>query len=106
MVVKRFEVYFVELDPTIGGEISKTRPCVILSSLEMNRVLNTVIVAPLTSTIRNYPSRVNCEVKGKQGQVALDQLRTIDKMRLRKKLSILDNQVSQQILTTLAEMFS
>jgi mRNA interferase MazF len=106
MVVNRFEVYFVQLDPTLGSEISKLRPCVIVSSKELNRSLNTVIIAPLTSTLRNYPTRINCLVAGKNGQVALDQIRTIDKIRLNRKIAVLDQGTGKQILENLIEMFS
>lgn len=105
MVIKRFEVYFVELDPAIGSEINKVRPCVIISSDDANRTLNSFIVAPMTSTIRNYPSRVNCFVNGKKGQVALDQLRAIDKQRLKNKIAVLDKATSKNIVNILIEMF-
>ena len=106
MVINRFEVYFVQLDSTLGSEISKMRPCVVVSAKELNRSLNTVIVAPLTSTIRNYPTRINCFVDGKSSQVALDQLRTVDKIRLSRKIATLDQRTEVQILETLVEMFS
>ena len=79
MVGKRFEVYLVTLDPTVGTEIRKTRPCLILSPDEMNRYIATVIVAPMTTKGRDYPTRVACSFKGKEGQVVLDQIRTIGK---------------------------
>ena len=82
MVVKRFEVYLVNLDPTIGSEIKKTRPCLIVSPDEMNRHIATVIVAPMTTKSKNYPTRVSGKFQGKSGQVVLDQLRTVDKRRL------------------------
>jgi len=106
LVVKRFEIYFVNLDPTQGSEIKKIIPCVVISPNEMNKVLKTIIVAPLTSTIRNYPSRVNCLVAGKSGQIALDQLRVIDKQRLGVKLSLLDDEASVLALKVIAEMFA
>ena len=106
MGVKRFEVYFIDLDPTVRSEIKKIRPFVILSPDEVNRSLNTVIVAPLTSTIRNYPTRINCFIDGKNGQVALDQLRAVDKIRLSRKLGKLDSKASNLILETLQELFS
>lgn len=84
MEVKRFEVYLVNLDPTVGSEIQKTRPCVVVSPDEMNRHIRTVIVAPMTTTHRQYPTRVACCFRGKDGQVVLDQLRTVDKERLVK----------------------
>lgn len=105
-MVKRFEIYFIDLNPTIGSEISKIRPCVIISPNEMNNALNTVIIAPLTSTIKKYPMRVNCKVDGKNGQVALDHLRSIDKRRLKAKLTTLDKPTQEEIIETLLNMFS
>ena len=104
-MVSRFEIYFVEFDPTKGSEISKTRPGVILSPDEMNDALNTVIIAPLTSTLKNYPSRVNCTVKDKEGQIALDQLRCIDKSRLKNKLSKLSENEQAEVLKVLTQIF-
>ena len=78
MVAKRFEVWLGSLDPVQGSEIAKTRPCVIVSPDVINRYLATMPVAPLTSTIRNYPSRLPCTIAGKNGQIALDQIRTVD----------------------------
>ena len=84
--MKRFDVYLVTLDPTLGSEIRKTRPCLIVSPDEMNRHIATVIIAPMTTRGRDYPTRVPCRFQGKQGQVVLDQLRTVDKVRLVKRL--------------------
>lgn len=106
MVVKRFEVYLVNLDPTIGSEIRKTRPCLIISPNEMNRYVATVIVAPMTTKGRNYPTRIPCIFNGKQGQVVLDQIRTIDKKRLVQKLGDIDVVTQQQVLALLAELFA
>ena len=106
MVVKRFEVYLVNLDPTIGSEIKKTRPCLVVSPDEMNRHIATVIIAPMTTKGRNYPTRVSCKFEGKRGQVVLDQLRTVDKKRLVKKLGRIDKKTQQLVLSTLAEMFA
>ena len=105
-MVNRFEIYFVEFDPTKGSEINKTRPGVILSPDEMNDALNTVIIAPLTSTLKNYPSRVNCKVKNKDGQIALDQLLCIDKSRLKNKLSKISEKEQAEVLEVLRKMFS
>ncbi len=105
-LVKRFEIYFIEFDPTKGSEINKTRPAVIISADEMNDALKTVIVAPLTSTIKNYPSRVNCTVKNRKGQIVLDQIRTIDKSRIKNKLAILKEKEQNEVLKILQEMFS
>ena len=106
MVVKRFEVYWINLDPTLGSEINKKRPCVIISSDDLNRVLNTVIIAPLTSTVKNYPTRISCFVDQKNGQIALDQIRAIDKQRLIKKIDNLDTQTKTKVLEIIAEMFA
>ena len=106
MVVKRFEVYLVNLDPTVGSEIRKTRPCLIISPDEMNRYIATVLVAPMTTKGRDYPTRVPCRFKGKDGQVVLDQIRTIDKVRLVQKLGRIDPQTQDDVLSILAEMFA
>ena len=106
MVMKRFDVYLINLDPTIGSEIKKTRPCVIVSPDEMNRHIATVIVAPMTTKGRNYPTRVRCKFEGKRGQVVLDQLRTVDKRRLVKRLGRMEKGVGQEVLAKLAEMFA
>jgi mRNA interferase MazF len=105
MVVKRFDVFLVNLDPTLGGEIQKTRPCLIISPDEMNRYIATVIVAPMTTKGRAYPTRVDCKFQGKEGQVVLDQIRTIDKSRLIRKLGRLNKETQAKVLATLAEMF-
>ncbi|GBD88740.1 mRNA interferase MazF [bacterium BMS3Abin03] len=105
-MISRFEIYYVNLDPTTGSEIKKTRPCVIISPDEMNRNISTVIIAPLTSVLRNYPTRVSCKVKGKQGQIVLDQIRTIDKSRLIKKIDTLTKTTRKKVLNVLTEMFS
>jgi mRNA interferase MazF len=106
MVVKRFDVYLVSLDPTVGSEIKKTRPCLIISPDEMNRWIKTVIVAPMTTKGQPYPTRVLCEFQGKQGQVVLDQIRTVDKSRLAEKLGRIDKSTQREVLVTLAEMFA
>ena|SRR5690554_1004097 len=104
--VKRFEVYLISLDPTKGSEIKKTRPCLIISPDEMNRHIRTVIIAPLTSTIRNYPTRVTTTFESKQGQIVLDQIRTVDKKRLIKKLGAVSPAAREKVLATLQEMFA
>jgi len=106
MVVKRFEVYLVNLDPTIGSEIQKTRPCLIISPDEMNSYIATVIVAPMTTRGRDYPSRVNCQFEGKEGQIVLDQIRTVDRSRLVKKLGRIDATTQDEVLAVLLEMFA
>lgn len=102
----RFEVYYVNLDPTIGSEIKKTRPCVIISPNEMNHNISTVIIAPLTSKLRNYPTRIPCKIEGKQGQIVLDQIRTVDKIRLVKRIDTLNKLTQTKVLNVLKEMFS
>jgi mRNA interferase MazF len=106
LVAGRFDVFLVRLDPTVGSEITKTRPCCVVSPDEMNRHVRTVIVAPMTTMRRSYPTRVACEFEGKRGQVVLDQLRTVDKTRLVKRLGKIDDVTGQQVLTTLAKMFA
>ena len=106
MVIKRFEVYLVNLDPTIGSEIKKTRPCLIVSPDEMNRHIATVIVAPMTTKGKAYPTRIECKFEGKAGQVVLDQLRTVDKRRLVKRLGRIEKKTQQEVITKLAEMFT
>jgi len=106
MVVKRFDVYLVNLDPTIGNEIQKTRPCLIVSPDEMNRHIATVIVAPMTTKGRDYPTRVACRFQGKDGQVVLDQLRTVDKVRLVRRLGRINRSTQEGVLATLAELFA
>ena len=106
MVVARFDVYLVNLDPTVGSEIRKARPCLVISPDEMNRFIATVIVAPMTTRGRDYPTRVGCAFKGKHGQVVLDQIRTIDKVRLIKKLGRIDKQTQAEVLSVLAELFA
>ena len=106
MGIKRFEVYLVNLDPTIGSEIKKTRPCLIVSPDEMNRHITTVIVAPMTTKGKAYPTRIECKFEGKAGQVVLDQLRTVDKRRLVKRLGRMEKKTQQEVITKLAEMFT
>jgi mRNA interferase MazF len=104
--VKRYEVYLVDLDPTRGSEIRKTRPCVIISPDEMNRHIRTVIIAPLTSSERTYPSRVTLTFQKKRGQIVLDQIRTVDKSRLVKRLGALSDQRAQQVAGVLQDLFA
>lgn len=106
MVTHRFEVYLVNLDPTVGSEIKKIRPCLIISPDEMNQHINTVIVAPMTTKSRTYPSRVACRFQGKDGQVVLDQIRTVDKIRLVKRLGRIDPITQKAVLEVLGEMFA
>ena len=100
----RFEIFLINLDPTKGSEIKKTRPCVVISPNEMH-FLSTVIIAPMTTKGRSYPTRIDCSFQGKQGQIVLDQIRTVDKSRLVKRLGKLQTGTSGRILEVLTEMF-
>lgn len=106
MTPARFEVYLVNLDPTIGREIKKTRPCLIVSPDEMNRHIGTVLIAPMTTKGRNYPTRVSCRFQGKDGQIVLDQIRAVDKLRLVKKLGSISATTQAAVLNTLAALFA
>jgi mRNA interferase MazF len=106
VVVSRFEVHLVRLDPTEGHKIQKTRPCLVISPDEMNRHVGTVIVAPMTTGGRPYPSRVPVRLQGKRGQIVLDQIRTVDRHRLVRRLGRVDEATGGQVLAVLAEMFA
>jgi mRNA interferase MazF len=106
VVVRRFDVFLVNLDPTVGSEIQKTRPCVVVSPDEMNRYIATVIIAPMTTKGKAYPTRIICQFQGKDGQIVLDQIRTIDKTRLVKRLGQISQDEQKSVLDTLAEMFA
>ncbi|MEL6604966.1 MAG: type II toxin-antitoxin system PemK/MazF family toxin [Cyanobacteria bacterium J06614_10] len=106
LVIKRFDVFLVALNPTVGTEIRKTRPCLIISPDEINDYLSTVIIAPMTRTRKSYPVRVNCIFENKPGAIALDQMRAIDKKRCRKNLGTIDPNTRSAVLTTLAELFA
>jgi mRNA interferase MazF len=106
MVAERFDVYLVSLDPTVGSEIKKTRPCLIVSPNELNRHLATVIVAPMTTKGRTYPTRVPCVFEGKSGEIVLDQLRAIDRSRLVKRLGRIDLSVRKAVLSKLGALFA
>ncbi len=106
MVVSRFDVFLVRLDPTEGREIRKTRPCLIISPDEMNQYIDTVIIAPMTTKGRPYPTRVPVQFKEKAGQVVLDQVRTVAKSRLVKRLGKVDQMTRTQVLAVLAELFA
>ena len=106
MVVNRFDVYLINLDPTIGSEIQKTRPCLVTSPDEMNRNIRTVIIAPMTSAQKDYPTRVSCTFREKQGQIVLDQIRTVDKERLIKKLGTIDPKAQLDTISILQRLFA
>ena len=106
VVVNRFDVFLVNRDPTVVSEIQKTRPCVVISPDEMNRYIATVIIAPMTTKGKKYPTRVVCQFQGKDGQIVLDQIRTIDKTRLLEKLGQISLDEQRVVLDTLAEIFA
>ncbi len=106
LVVSCFDIFLVNLDPTIGSEIKKTRPCLIISPDEMNRNINTVIVAPMTTKGKLYPSRVPIKFQDKTGKIVLDQIRTIDKIRLVQKLGQISKTTQQKVLSTLNDIFA
>lgn len=106
MVVNRFDVYLINLDPTVGSKIQKTRPCLIISPDEMNRHIRTVIVAPMTTAGKNYPTRISCKFKKKKGQIILDQTRTIDKTRLIKKLGSINPETQLEVISILQRLFA
>ncbi len=106
MEINRFDVVIVTLDPTKGSEIKKTRPCLVISPNEMNFHISTVIVAPMTSKGRNYPTRINCTFQKIKGQVVLDQIRTIDKSRINKNLGHIESKTQDKVLNGLLELFS
>ncbi|MFZ5772150.1 MAG: type II toxin-antitoxin system PemK/MazF family toxin [Thermodesulfobacteriota bacterium] len=106
VVVKRFDVYLVNLDPTIGSEIQKARPCLVISPDEMNRNIRTVIIAPMTSAQKEYPTRVSCTFRKKQGQIVLDQVRTVDKARLIQKMGTIDQKAQLDVISVLQRLFA
>lgn len=103
--MNRYDVYLVRFDPAQGSEIAKTRPAVIVSPDLMNRALRTVIIAPLTSTVRGWPSRVSANFGGKPGEIALDQVRAVDKSRLARRLGKLDKKTASATTAVLVEIF-
>ena len=106
MKVNRFEIYLVRLDPTLGSEMAKTRPCLVVSPDELAHYVRTVVVAPMTTTSKAYPFRVPCTFQGTTGSIALDQLRAVDKSRLGRLLGTLDPPTQAVVLERLAEFFA
>ena len=106
VTTRRFSIFLVNLDPTLGSEMKKTRPCVVVSPDEMNRHLSTVLIAPLTSTLRGYASRVSCVFDNRSGEIALDQVRAEDKYRLIKMIGKIQDSEIQQVLSVLRAMFA
>lgn len=103
--LKQYQVVIVNLDPTIGAEIRKTRPCVIISPNEMNRPLRTVVIAPITSQSKPYPTRVKIKFQGNENWIVIDQIRTIDKRRITKALEKLSTQEIQAVKSVIRELF-
>jgi mRNA interferase MazF len=103
---RQFEVWLVDLEPTIGAEIRKTRPAIVVSPDTMNRHLLTVIIVPMTTTLRRYPSRVALTFQGTRGQAALDQIRAVDRERLRRKLGSCEPATARTVADTLCRMFA
>ncbi len=105
MEISQYELVVVNLDPTIGSEIRKTRPCVVISPNEMNRNLNTLVIAPLTSSLKTYPTRVSITQPNAKGQVVLDQIRTIDKLRVLKIIGKLSHEEIEAVKSTIRETY-
>jgi mRNA interferase MazF len=106
MEVTRFDVVLVNLDPTRGREIKKTRPCLVISPDEMNRRISTLMVAPMTSKGTTYPTRIPCTFDGVHGQIVLDQIRTIDRRRVIRHMGRIDRRTQPKVLDTLRELFA
>ena len=106
MVIERFNVFLVRLDPTAGAETAKTRPCVVVSPDELNRAVSTVIIAPMTTVRRGWSTRVKITFQGKTGEIALDQIRAVDKSRLARRLGKLDSNTADAVLDSLGELFA
>jgi len=102
-MVKQYDIYWVNLDPNVGSEIKKTRPCIVISPNVSNNLLNTLLIAPITSTLRNFPMRLNIELKGKTGQIALDQICCIDQIRLLGKMDSLEKISISKLKSILSE---
>ena len=102
--MKQYDVFLICLDPSVGHEIRKSRPCVVISPDEMNRYISTVIIAPMTSMSHSYPTRVPIKFKGRDGWVVLDQIRSVDKKRLIKKLGSIDQRTVSKMKSIIKEM--
>jgi len=105
MELEQYSIVLVNLDPTIGSEITKTRPCVIISPNEINKFLRTIVVAPMTTNLKNYPTRIKVKHNGKKGMIAIDQIRTIDKSRILKKFDQLSKSEIQKCKDIIRETF-
>ena len=105
MEIRQYEIILVNLDPTIGSEIKKTRPCVVISPDEMNKHLRTIVIAPMTTTSKNYPTRVEIKHDNKLGWIVLDQVRTIDKQRILKNFGKLSKHEIKEVKSIIKETF-
>ncbi|HLN72527.1 MAG: type II toxin-antitoxin system PemK/MazF family toxin [Methylococcaceae bacterium] len=105
MEIRQYEIILVNLDPTVGSEIKKTRPCVVLSPNEMNRHLRTVVIAPMTTSSKNYPTRIEIKHDNKIGWIVLDQIRTVDKQRILSGLGRLSNPEIKELKAIIKETF-
>ena len=106
MVVSRFDVWLIELDPTKGSEINKTRPCLVVSPDELNRPIRTIIIAPMTTKGKIYKSRIPCVFDNKDGFIVVDQIKAVDKERLVSKLGTIDKKTGLKVLSVLQELFT
>jgi mRNA interferase MazF len=106
MVVKRFDVYLVNLDHAAGSEIQKIRPCVVISPDEMNYNIRSVIIAPMTSVQKEYPTRISCTFQEEKGQIVLDRLQTIDKARFIRRLGTIDSKDQLEVISILQRLFA
>ena len=104
-MVKQYDVYWVDLNPTVGAEIQKIRPCVVVSPRELSEHLDTVIIIPITSSIHGYPYRVGCRIMEREGEMVTDQIRTVDKRRLRKRIATLSDGEIASLQEVLRQMF-
>ena len=104
-MVRQFDVYWVDLNPTVGAEMQKIRPCVVVSPRELNDHLDTVIIVPVTSSIHGYPYRVGCRIMNRDGEIATDQIRTIDKRRLKSRVATLASSEIAMLQDVLHQMF-
>ena len=106
MVVDRFSIHLIDLEPTVGAEIKKVRPGLVVSPNEMNHHIRTVIIAPMTTKGRQFSTRISCKFQGKEGRILLDQIRAVDRSRLSASLGILDKDTQNEVLSTLRKMFA
>ncbi len=104
MVINQYEIFWVDLNPSVGHEIKKIRPCIVISPNEMNFNIDTVIIAPMTTKSKNYPTRIKIEFEKKTGWIVLDQIRTIDKIRLKEKAGCLSEIAVLKVKNVLKEM--